>query len=98
MVIEEGPEIRMQCVLELENLIDTEIALEVVTWSVIYWCIIAEVWALGDRLVSDRYGMPEHIIILRFIMAEGGERERDREAMAVANTQEQVIGMELWEW
>lgn len=47
--------------------------------------------------MSDRYGMPEHIIILRFIMAEGGERERDREAMAVANTQEQVIGTELWE-
>lgn len=36
--------------------------------------------------MSDRYGM-----------AKGGERERDRKAMAVANTQEQVIGMELWE-
>ncbi|KAG2298706.1 hypothetical protein Bca52824_035178 [Brassica carinata] len=40
VVIEEGPEIRMQCALELENSIDTELALEVVTWSVIFWCII----------------------------------------------------------
>ncbi|KAG2323041.1 hypothetical protein Bca52824_016254 [Brassica carinata] len=36
VVIEEGPEIHMQCALELENSIDTKIALEVVIWSVVF--------------------------------------------------------------